>query len=57
MITISKAKKILGKPNEELTDDQIDLMINQCYALAEVMFEHFEFTKKMEEVKNKDDKS
>lgn len=47
MITIAKARKILGKSDEKLTDEEIQLVIDQCYALAEVMFEHFKFEEKM----------
>ena len=57
MISISRAKKILGKSGEKLSDEQMDLMIRQCYALAGVMFEHFKFTEKMKGVKNKDGES
>ena len=57
MISISRAKRILGKPSEELSEEQMELLLSQCYALAEVMFEHFKFTEKMKGVKNKNDES
>ena len=57
MISISRAKKILGKSGEKLSDEQMERMLSQCYALAEVMFEHFKFTEKMKGVKNKDGES
>ena len=56
MISVSKAKRILGKAHEELPEKQVEKMLDQCYALAEVMFEHFKFGDKSEEVKNKNEK-
>ena len=55
MISIFRARRILGKACEELSDEQIKELLGQCYALVEVMFEHFEFGEKSEEVKNKNE--
>jgi len=57
MISISRARRILGKEGEKLSDEQIELLISQCYALAEVMFEHFKFEEKMRGAIKKNDKS
>lgn len=27
-----------------MSEDEIELLLTQCYAMAEVMFEHFEFS-------------
>lgn len=56
-ISVFRTKRILGKSGEGLSDDQIELLIDQCYALAEVMFEHFKFEEKMKEVKGKNGSS
>jgi len=41
MISISQARKILGKAGRTLTEETTQLLLDQCYALAEVMYEHF----------------
>jgi len=56
-ISVSRARRILGKSGEGLSDEQIKLLISQCYALAEVMFGHFKFIEKMKEVKKRNDES
>jgi hypothetical protein len=45
MITLFQARKILGKSGKRISEDDLQLLLDQCYALAEVMFEHFQFTK------------
>jgi len=52
-ISVSRARRILGKSGEGLSDEEIELLIDQCYALAEVMFKHFKFIEKMKGVKEK----
>ena len=41
MISLTQAKKILGKAGNTLTEENLQLLLDQCYALAEVMYEHF----------------
>lgn len=57
MISISRSRKILGELDANLSDEEIELMLNQFYALAEVMFEHYGFFVNFKEVKSKNDKS
>lgn len=45
MITVSKARKILGKTSAKLPDDYVEKLLSQMYQIAEVMFEHFGFIK------------
>lgn len=56
-IPISRARRLLGKAGEKLSDDEIELLIGQCYALAEVMFEHFKFGEKLRKAREKHGKS
>lgn len=42
MITVAKARKLLGKAALGLSEDNIQLLIDLCYSLANVMYEHFE---------------
>ena len=41
MISLTQAKKILGKAGNTLTEENLQLLLDQCYAIAEVMYEHF----------------
>jgi len=50
-ISVFRARRILGKSGKGLSDEQIELLISQCYALAEVMFEHFKFIEKIGKVR------
>lgn len=45
MISIPQAKKILGKAGRALTEENLQLLLDQCYALAEVMYVHFNAVK------------
>ena len=56
-ISVFRTRRILGKSEEGLSNEQIKLLIDQCYALAEVMFEHFKFIEKMKGVKKQNDES
>lgn len=42
MITVAKARKLLGKSASGLSEDSLQLLIDQYYSLANVMYEHFE---------------
>lgn len=37
MITVKQARRILGKEVVDLSDDDIQQMLNQLYALAEIV--------------------
>lgn len=37
MISLTKAKRILGKEVKGMTDEEIQSLLNQLYALAEVV--------------------
>lgn len=41
MISLFRARKVLGKHGKELSDEQIEELLRECYMLAEIMFEHF----------------
>jgi hypothetical protein len=41
MISITKARKLLGIPGRTLSEETIQHLLDQCYALAEVMYVHF----------------
>lgn len=56
MITVSKARKILGKSGEGMSEEQIELLLSQCKAMAEIMLEHFGFIKNPE-LENENQKS
>ena len=53
MISVFRARRILGKADEGLPDEEMELMIDQCYALGEMMFEHFQFDEKLKKAKPK----
>lgn len=36
-MTIERARKILGKSSKKFSDDDIELLINQFYGIAEIM--------------------
>jgi hypothetical protein len=46
MISIFRARKVLGKNGKEMPDEQIEELLHECYMLAEVMFEHFKIDEK-----------
>jgi len=52
-ISVFRSGRILGKAGEKLPDEEVELMLGQCYALAEMMFEHFQFDEKLKEIRPK----
>lgn len=48
-MTVKEARKSLGKDAKDLTDEQIQELLDQLFCLAEIAVNHFQ---KMKEVKN-----
>ena len=46
-MSVFRARRILGKAAEGLPDEDVELLIDHCYAMAEMMFEHFKFNDKL----------
>lgn len=43
MITVSKARKVLGKASEKLPVEYVEKLLSQMCQMTEIMFEHFGF--------------